>query len=339
MPAKSSAREPSRTPRVWKELVKKYLTLSKDDHDKLSSDIKSEEFINKFRKEKGFKGVFKYHNDLVVALKNLRLAQRPVFSAIDVANNSMDAVKAAATKAGMQFPANAPLRTAATVPREGRTVQDVLKISSSEELFPAPDLDQFIGDTGLHDEDVVALRKLFDDYRELVVQGYMALYEESAKVLTEIDDKMIFYLDLYSHVDGSLRDLVRDKLASLFKADVKADLLLHSSSKKLTDKPQGLFGGDSKMRSVLNESAKTRSMLSKAVHKRRSDYRGGDAASRGSKDYERRSRSRSRGRSRSPYYRKHSGSNREPKAKKGKGKGGDDSRKNRGNKSRKDKKD
>ena len=179
--------------------------------------------------------------------------------------NSMDAVKAAAMKAGMKFPANAPLRTLATVPREARTVQDVLKISSSEELFPAPDLDQFIGDTGLYDEDVVALRKLFDDYRELVVQGYMALYEESAKVLTEIDNKMIFYLDLYSHVDGSLRDLVRDKLASLFKADVKADLLLHSSSKKLTDKPQGLFGGDSKMRSVLNESAKTRSLLSKAV--------------------------------------------------------------------------
>ena len=326
--------------RVWKDLVKNYLTLPKDDHIKLSTDIKSEDFINKFRKDKSFKGVFKYHNDMVDALKNLRLAQRPVFSSIDMINSSMETVKAAAMKAGLQFPAIAPPRVAATVPRQGRTVLDILKISSSENLFPVPDLDGFIEDNGLQDNNVVmeALRNIFNVYRVKVVKGYMELYEETAKVFIDVDDKMIFYLDLYSHVDGSLRDLVRDKLASLFKADVKADLLLHSSSKNLTGKPQGLFGGDSKMRSVLSEAAKTKSMISKSVYKRKGDYRG-DASYRGGRDYDRRSRSRSRGRSHSPHRRRHSGSYRGPKAKKGKGgKGGDVFDKNRGSKSHKDKK-
>ena len=155
----------------------------------------------------------------------------------------------------------------------------------------------------------------------------MELYEIAANSLNNTDDKMIFYMDLYSHVDGSLRDLIRNKVASLFKGDIKSDLLIHSSSQKISGKPQGLFGGDSKMRAVLNESSKTKTMISKAVYKRRDG--GGDDVKCSYRRGSRRSRTRShsRDRSRSPRRDRHSGSSRGYRSKKSKGSGNGDARK------------
>ena len=84
---------------------------------------------------------------------------------------------------------------------------------------------------------------MFEDYRESFSNVFMELYDVSSKNLTESDDNLILYFDMYSHVDACIRDLLRDKLASLFKNDVKSDLLTQSSSKKLTEKATGLFGG------------------------------------------------------------------------------------------------
>ena len=56
---------------------------------------------------------------------------------------------------------------------------------------------------------------------------------------------------MYSHCDSSLRDLMRDKLASLFKSDIKEEVVGQSSSKNLRDElPRGVFGG--KQRFSLN---------------------------------------------------------------------------------------
>ena len=49
---------------------------------------------------------------------------------------------------------------------------------------------------------------------------------------------------LYSHCDSSFRELLRDRLASVFKKDVKTEVLDQSSSRSLKDEiPRGVLGG------------------------------------------------------------------------------------------------
>jgi hypothetical protein len=51
------------------------------DHDKLSTDIKTEDFISRFKREKRFKVIFRHFQEMLEALRNLRIAQRPLFAA------------------------------------------------------------------------------------------------------------------------------------------------------------------------------------------------------------------------------------------------------------------
>ena len=229
--------------RVWKDIVKKFLILPCADHEKLSIDIKTEDFISRFKKEKRFKVIFGHFQEMMEALKNLCIAQRPLFAAIDMVNTKMIQVKISAAEAGVQFPHMAPVRSSDLVPRNGRTTLDDMKTSSFDSLFPRPDVADFIREARLNHELSDKLVKILVDYRGFVTKGYKELYEATADTLTRIDDYTIFYLDLYSHVDGMLRDLTRNKVASLFNTDVRNDLLEQSSSSKLMDKPGGLFGG------------------------------------------------------------------------------------------------
>ena len=51
---------------------------------------------------------------------------------------------------------------------------------------------------------------------------------------------------MYSHCDSSFRELLREKLASLFRKDIKQEVIGQSSSRKLKDEketPRGVFGG------------------------------------------------------------------------------------------------
>ena len=53
-------------------------------------------------------------------------------------------------------------------------------------------------------------RHLFDDYPDNVSKNYIELFKTVGNSLNDVDDLLIFYTDLYSHVDSSLRDLLRD---------------------------------------------------------------------------------------------------------------------------------
>ena len=67
-------------------------------------------------------------------------------------------------------------------------------------------------------------------------------------------------------MDSGFRELIREKFASLFKKDIKSDLIEQSSSRKMKDeKAQGIFGGDKRMRSVLSNATKSSSILKNAV--------------------------------------------------------------------------
>ena len=83
-----------------------------------------------------------------------------------------------------------------------------------------------------------------EDYRKSVAEQFMCLYDVTSAHLNDAESLLIFYTNLYGHVDGSFRDLIRNRVASLFRSDIKADVLELTSSKKMKDeKATGYFGG------------------------------------------------------------------------------------------------
>lgn len=107
--------------------------------------------------------------------------------------------------------------------------------------------------------------------------------------------KQVLFQDLYSHVDAALRDLLRDRMATLFKTPVKNEILNASKHKNLKKKPKGLYGGDDGIRSSIKSAVKQDTYIAKAVTKpsypkSKSGYSVGSSSRRRS-----RSRSRDRG--------------------------------------------
>ena len=88
--------------------------------------------------------------------------------------------------------------------------------------------------------------------------------------LSDIEDKMSFYLDMYGHVDGTFRDLMTSKLANLFKSDVRSEVLSRNISSE--DRRKGLLGGNDRLNSVLGNVQKRREMIKKAVVPPRRSY-------------------------------------------------------------------
>ena len=91
-------------------------------------------------------------------------------------------------------------------------------------------------------------------------------------------------------MDSGFRELIRERFATLFKKDIKSEVIEQTSSRKMKDeKAQGIFGGDKRMRSVLSNATKSSSILKNAVVPKRVPRKDRDDDS----SPERRARSRS----------------------------------------------
>ena len=230
--------------RQWAEVIKKYLCLPAEQHELLNLDIQQEEILNQFRKEPRFQNIFRYGSELAKWLKNLRLSNRPLFCLMERVNIDIDFARFLAEQAGISFPDpdDAPPRIGVNVPRNGRKVLDSLRHLEYKDIFPVPDISEFTD--MLPEEAAEALVVVFENYRISVRNQFMKLYNSYAAHLNASDDWLIFYSDLYSNVDAGFREMYRDRLGSLFKKDIKIDVIGQSSSKALKDeKSQGLFGG------------------------------------------------------------------------------------------------
>ena len=308
---------------MWSEVIKNFLTLPIDQHELLTSNLQSEELLNKFRREPRFKGIFKYQTDLANCLKSLRIGQRPLLKLMERLNNDIIKLPAFAIKIGMEFLETEPPRTGVIVPRTGRNVPDKLHYETFENILPYPDLSDYVQKHNLSQEAETDLRILLEVYRDRVSGKLVDLYEMFSKSLNASDDLLIFYFDLLSHIDATLRELIRDKVASLFKKDIKSEVLSQSSSRKNKEENNvGYFGGDKKMKFVLSDATKKSTILDKAVVPPRKAKNPKD--SKHSPNSHPRSRSRSR--SRSPDQNKDSGSRNyhsySRKKKRGNGNGG-----------------
>ena len=255
-----------RNTKDWDRIVRKYLTLPTSQYEKLSQDIQLEDLFDQFKYDKRYKNLFKYHKEARSALKDLRIAQRPVLAVIQRLNRELIHLRDIGEDCGLKFPAKAPARSGKSVPRDGRKVLDKLKIESTEELFSVPDIADFAARHGY--VATQELQEMFVNYREDIINKFTYLYTSVSDAFTNIDDYMIFYLDLYSHCDAAFRELLRERLATIFKAPIKAEILKKSSAKKLKDKPKGLYGGEDGIRSNLKNATKKESYINKAVVKR-----------------------------------------------------------------------
>lgn len=292
-----------REKRAWAKIVSKFLTLPTSQHERLSKDIKLEDVFDKFKGDSRYKNLFKYHAEARDALKSLRIAQRPILCVIQRVNKELGVLRKAGEKSGMTFPDEAPPRSGNFVPRDNRTVPDVLMYESTEEMFPTPDLTNFVAKHQLSNEVVMDLDRILVNFSKDIGNKFLSLYDSVSDTFNDIDDYLIFYTDIYSHCDAAFRDLLRERMASIFKAPVKTEILTKSSAKKLKVKPDGLYGGEDGFRSNLRNATKRETYLKKAVNNRHDNrYKSREYSrdrdysnykSRSSRDYSRRSRSRS----------------------------------------------
>ena len=230
--------------RQWSEVIRKYLCLPADQHELLNLDIQQEEILNQFRKEPRFQNIFKFGSDLAKELKKLRLSYRPLLCLMERVNDDMSVAKAIAEKAGVSFPdpEDAPPRVGANVPRNGRTILDSLRYLEFDGIFPVPDISEFTDQ--LPEDAAEALVVVFENYRADVGNQFMKLYNSFSAHLNAADDWLILNSDLYSNVDAGFRELIRDRFASVFRKDIKIDVIGQSSSRTLKDeKSLGLLGG------------------------------------------------------------------------------------------------
>ena len=94
------------------------------------------------------------------------------------------------------------------------------------------------------------VRALFENFYYAVKDA--VLKEDSLKQ---------FYMDLYGHVDGSLRELARSKAAQVFKPEVR-----QAATKKTQDKPiTGLLDGDENLAEKLSENNKVTDLIAKVT--------------------------------------------------------------------------
>ena len=235
-----------RDKKVWSDIVKNYLTLPHDQHEDLNLDIQSENILKKFKSEKRFQHLFSYQRDLADSLRSLRIGQRPLFAVIERTNTDIDGLRSIADRAGFSFPQVAPVKDGVNVPRNGNLVPDKLKYTDAKNVLPLPlsDIMDFVHENNLSQEAVEALSKLFDNYRDLVVSMFVEMFTLFSTYINSVEDYLQFYTQIYSHCDATIRNLIRNKVASLFKKNVKSDILEQSGQKKMKEeKPSGLFGG------------------------------------------------------------------------------------------------
>ena len=232
-----------RDSKMWPEIVKSYLTLSQEQHEELNSDLQVESILRKFRREARFKHIWNYHREQSECLRNLRISQRVIFKIIERIFADLSKVRDIGLEAGLEYPKEAPVKEDGVhVPK--REVKDKLKYSKHEDAFPRPDIQKFVAEHGLNIDTANALITFMEDYRATVSKHFMELYDLTSSNLNDTESLLIFYTNLYGHVDGSWRDLLRNRASCLFKNYIKGDVLEQTSAKKMKDeKATGLFGG------------------------------------------------------------------------------------------------
>ena len=169
-----------RDSKLFRDIVTKYLNLPVEQHELLTSDLKIEDALKKYRKQKRFRYIFDYQKGLMENLRNLRVIQRPLFALMERTNKDLSKVRDIGEKAGLKFPDSAPVKKdgeGVHVPRVGHAVPDQLKYSDHDNTFSRPDINTFVQDHGLDINAANALIQLIEKYRSEMAGQFLELFD------------------------------------------------------------------------------------------------------------------------------------------------------------------
>ena len=162
---------------------------------------------------------------------------------MDMLNIELNVTRKFGESIGLVYPQNPPARCGVNVPRESssRTATNSLSFDSNSkaDIFPIPDPANLFEFLQLNVREEEAVLDFLKNYRSSIQEKVLDFYKSISDTLNNLEDLLVFHFDLWSHCDASMKELLRAKIASLFKGDIKETIL--SSFK--TDKDAGLFGG------------------------------------------------------------------------------------------------
>ena len=110
-----------------------------------------------------------------------------------------------------------------------------------------------------------------ETFRQELIGHVGKLFDTFSLGVVSLDALMSLFFDMYGHVDAGMRELVRNKLATLFKPHLIGSVQGKNISRQERDTAEaggwGYLGGDEVVRDRLEKQIKTDDLLNKAVDK------------------------------------------------------------------------
>jgi hypothetical protein len=257
---------------MFDDLTRDYLFLPQEQNELLIKSIQLEQLLLKYKKDKAFTYIFQYVEQMAKVAKHLRISERPIILAMGEMTRFMNAVKFNGKNLGFLYPVQPPM-----VQLLGpRKVQDKLSYAQLPGLplpFSTPDTILQGTSVSQDDKDIIVANlstmesSLKEHMRDL--SNKLGLFMDTVVgSANRLDSFLGFHMDLYSHCDGELADMMRDKAATLFnpsyRSAVKGGVRRSGGSGA---EVTGLLGGDSAVRSRLTEATKEDELLAKTINK------------------------------------------------------------------------
>ena len=233
---------------TFDDLTRDYLFLPQHQNELLVKSIQLEQLLLKYKKDKAYTYIFQYVEQLAKVAKHLRIAERPVILALGEMTRFMNSVRQNGKNLGFLYPAQPPM-----VQLLGpRRVEDKLTYAELPGLpLPLSTPDTILQGTSVSTADreiIVSNLSL----QETALKEYMRdlsnklglFMDNVVGSVNRLDSFMGFHMDLFSHCDGELSDMMREKAATLFNPTYRAAVEGHRGS------GEGLLGGESAVRYV-----------------------------------------------------------------------------------------
>ena len=210
----------------FEELTKEYYYMASSVNERLNANLVLEPFFHKLERSASGrdKGVFLYKNQATKNIREMRIATRNIFMAVEQIDDVYVEMREIGAELGFTYP---------EVPPESNLVgprvhKDYLATNGPLSFKPprlidiladCEDIDQGVKDkiaknVQLND---ILLKKTFDSLGEKVT----SLYDITSKRLNKMEALMTAFLDMYGHCDASQRELVADKLVSLLRPSIR----------------------------------------------------------------------------------------------------------------------
>ena len=205
----------------YEDLVRKFLFLPKDQNESLGKSLVTEELFRPYEHDRKFQPIFRYKDQVVSVIKKLRMSTRPFILAMSQATQLARLTRATGETLGFSYP-DKPVETTLRGPTP---VLDYLSPIENSSFSPLPHvMDPTAGVEGLDEIQTAMINanhetnlKALEGFHGNMATNVKTFYNGIKDVSLNLDNNLQFTSELLSHVDGSMEDLARSKLLSIFK--------------------------------------------------------------------------------------------------------------------------